>query len=84
MPPDLGWGVLPAAAAPGFAPAAAPAETVGPAEGTTGAHAASRTTSYAPPFQRGPISAKSPYNYQSANPKADEPIDHVIPVSLGI
>jgi len=39
----------------------------------TGAQAASKTTSYSAPFQRGPISAKSPWNYQSASPAGRSP-----------
>ena len=51
----------------------------------TNAHAAGRTTTYGPPFQRGPISGKSVWNYQSANPKGRVVVGrvYVIPAVAG-
>jgi hypothetical protein len=52
----------------------------------TGASAASgTTTSYGPPFHRGPISQKSVWNYQSANPAGRVAVGrvYVIPAIAG-
>jgi hypothetical protein len=51
----------------------------------TNAGAAGRTTTYGAPFQRGPISGKSVWNYQSANPKGRVAVGrvYVIPAVAG-
>jgi hypothetical protein len=52
---------------------------------STNAQAAGRTSSYNAPFQRGPISAKSTWNVQSASPKGRVTVGrvYVIPAVAG-